>query len=308
MNAARLVRFWLACELGLYVLLGVGLVQLLGWTPAQAALAMLVLAAAGRALFVAATLAFGWAYASPPPAQLRIGAARTIAMALREYVAFVVLFSMVIPFERFFLGEDRLSRLAPGRLPLLLIHGYQCNRGVWLWIRRALERAGWCVATLNLEPVFNDIDGYAEQVERRIDEVCSATGTSQVILVGHSMGGLVARAYLRAFGRTRVAKLITLGSPHHGSRLAHYGLGENARQMCPESAWLARINAPGAGPLPDATVSIYSCHDNYVVPQDSSRLDGAKIVPVAGVGHLAMAFAPEIESLLLAELTLPSKE
>jgi pimeloyl-ACP methyl ester carboxylesterase len=184
----------------------------------------------------------------------------------------------------------------------LLIHGYECNRGFWLWMRRALERAGWCVATLRLEPVFNDIDGYAEPVARRIGEVCSATGAAQVILVGHSMGGLVARAYLRRFGQARVAKLITLGSPHNGSRLAPFGEGENARQMRPESSWLARINAPGAVPLPDTSVSIYSCHDNYVMPQDSSLLDGAKIVPVAGVGHLAMAFSPEIERLLLAEL------
>jgi triacylglycerol esterase/lipase EstA (alpha/beta hydrolase family) len=103
-----------------------------------------------------------------------------------------------------------------------------------------------------------------------------------LILVGHSMGGLVSRAYLRRNGKARVAKLVTLGTPHRGSQLAKLGMGENGRQMVPGSAWLGGLNASGAVPLPAATVSIYSCHDNYVMPQDSSVLEGAKIVPLAG--------------------------
>lgn len=300
--AARMFRVFLLCELGVYLLAGFLLVRNADWAPEKAMAAMLLLALAGRACAIAVTFAFSRLFAARPPEGMSIGAGQAIAMALREYFAFVVIFSVIMPFERFFLGEDRLLRVAGGRLPVLLIHGYQCNRGFWLWIRRGLERAGWCVATLSLEPVFNDIDGYVDQVSRRIEEVCAATGAAQVILVGHSMGGLVSRAYLRRAGNARVAKLVTLGSPHHGSRLAHLGLGENGRQMCPGSAWLAGLNAPGAVPLPAATVSIYSCQDNYVMPQDSSLLEGAKNVPLAGIGHLAMAFSLEIERRLLAEL------
>jgi hypothetical protein len=72
--------------------------------------------------------------------------------------------------------------------------------------------------------------------------------------------------------------------------------------MIPGSEWLAGLNAPGAVPLPAATVSIYSCQDNYVMPQDSSRLEGAKLVPLAGIGHLEMAFSAKIRRVLLAEL------
>jgi triacylglycerol lipase len=222
-------------------------------------------------------------------------------MFVREVAAFFALFTVIMPFDRLFMGPDRLVRSEGGRAPLLLIHGYQCNRGFWIELRNRLTRAGWQVATISLDPVFNDIDGYVEQVSRRIEDVCAATGADKVMLVGHSMGGLVSRAYLRRQGNARVAKLITLGSPHRGSHLAKLGLGENGRQMVPGSAWLAALNAPGAVPLPQ-TVSIYSCHDNYVMPQDSSLLEGAKIVPLAGLGHLEMAFSPEIERLLLAEL------
>lgn len=301
MAASTLHRLILAGELALYVLIGVLLVGRCGWTADQAVALALLLAAVGRVGVIGVTFAFALAYAVPAPAPYRIGAGQALAMFLREVAAFFLLFTVVMPFERFFLGADRPGRGKDGRLPLLLIHGYQCNRGFWLWHRRSLERAGWRVATISLAPVFNDIDGYAEQLSRRIDEVCAAAGTERLFLVCHSMGGLAARAYLRRFGNARVAKLVTIGSPHHGSQLARIGPGENGRQMIPGNAWLAGLNAPGAIPLPE-TVSIYSCQDNYVMPQDSSVLEGAKSLPLAGIGHLEMAFHREIERRLLDEL------
>ena len=302
MTASTLHRWMLAGELGFYFILGFALVGRCGWAWQQALGLTMILAVAGRSFIIGVTFAFSRAYAVPPPEACRIGAGRGIAMAMRELAAFCLLFTVIMPFERFFMGADRLGRSEEGRLPVLLIHGYQCNRGFWLWLRSRLARAGHIVATISLGPVFNDIDGYADQVSQRIEAVCAETGAGKVILVGHSMGGLASRAYLRRFGNARVAKLVTLGSPHRGSRLALLGLGENGRQMVPGSAWLAAINAPGAAPLPPAAVSIYSCQDNYVMPQDSSVLEGAKVVPVAGIGHLEMAFSPEIERLLLAEL------
>lgn len=302
MAAATLHRLMLAGEFGLYLLLGFVLVGRCGWSAGQAVGLALLLAAIGRTCVIGVTFAFARAYAAPPPASCRIGAGQGVAMFLHELTALFLLFTVVMPFERFFMGGDRLGRSGDGRPPVLLIHGYQCNRGFWLWLRGSLSRAGWQVATISLNPVFNDIDGYVEQVSRRIEEVCAATGMDKVILVGHSMGGLVSRAYLRRSGKARVAKLVTLGSPHHGSHLAKLGPGENGRQMVPGSAWLAGLNVPGAAPLPAATVTIYSCQDNYVMPQDSSVLEGAKAVPLAGIGHLEMAFSPVIERLLLAEL------
>jgi triacylglycerol esterase/lipase EstA (alpha/beta hydrolase family) len=184
-------------------------------------------------------------------------------------------------------------------LPVLLIHGYQCNRGFWFWLRPRLEAAGWTVATHSLEPVFSDIDAYAEGIARRIDEVLAATGAPQVILIGHSMGGLASRAYLRRHGTGKVARLITLGSPHHGTLLARLGLGPNARQMRIGSPWLSTL----AAPLPQASVSIYSCHDNYVFPQQAcSTLEGATNIAIGGVSHLGMAFSSRVLGSLMEVL------
>ncbi|MGP1609551.1 MAG: esterase/lipase family protein, partial [Burkholderiales bacterium] len=195
-------------------------------------------------------------------------------------------------------GPDRLQP-ANDRPPLLLVHGYGCSRGAWWWLRRRLEAAGWMVATINLEPIYCSIDDYVEPLARRIDEVLAETGAVQLILIGHSMGGLAARAYLRCHGVRRVARLVTLGTPHAGSELARIGLGLNGRQMEPGSAWLLALARETAMP---ETVVIYSPHDNYVMPQANLKLPGALHRPLDGLGHLAMLFSPRVADALLAAL------
>lgn len=201
------------------------------------------------------------------------------------------------------MGSDRLPPSGK-RPPLLLVHGYACSRGAWWWLRRRLEAAGWVVATINLEPIYANIDDYVEPLARRIDEVLAATGAERLILVGHSMGGLVARAFLRRHGSARVARLVTLGTPHAGSELARIGLGRNGRQMEPGNPWLRDL----AQPVPAVdTVAIYSRHDNYVMPQANLELPGASNRPVDGMGHLAMLFSPRLAAVLLAALEKPAR-
>ncbi len=303
--AARQMRWLLAVELLAYLVFGRWLTAGGGGGDSWAAalVSALWLFFGLRVLMVLASYGFLWRY----PAQARGSPALSMAGWLRmmavEYAALLVLFVLIQPWERFWLGEDRLPRTG-GRLPLLLIHGYQCNRGFWFFLRDALERAGWPVATHNLEPVLADIDDYAPAIAQRIDAVLAATGATQVIIIGHSMGGLAARAFFRRFGCDKVARLITLGSPHHGSRIAALAWGPNGRQMHFHSPWMEGL---ASAPLPPGSVSIYSRHDNHVMPAEAcSTLPGARDVPIDGVGHLAMALSPRLRDVLLAELRRPA--
>lgn len=292
---ARQLRWLLLGELLFYALLGSWLVSRGGWTPPQAAGLGLAGFLGVRLLLVLLSFGLMLAGSSPVPDRLRIGPPGALRMVLEEYAALILLFSMVQPFEKFWLGPDRLGHCAARRTPLLLIHGYQCNRGFWFWLRPKLEATGWTVATHSLEPTWTEIDNYADGIARRVDEVLAATGAPQLILVAHSMGGLACRAYLRRHGRNKVARLVTLGSPHRGTQLAKLGIGPNARQMRTGSDWLLALGAPGAVPLPPDSVSIYSCHDNYVYPQaDSSRLEGANHIAIGGVSHVGMAVSPKV--------------
>ena len=177
----------------------------------------------------------------------------------------------------------------PSPRPVLLVHGVLVNEGVWFFSRRGLLRRGIApIYTMSYGPPFGDIEYFAEQLGAKIDSICAATGAKQVVLVGHSMGGLVARAYLRRFGASRIAKLVTMGTPHHGSILAWGFLGRGLEQMRPGNAWLVELNRHEQGPAPVPITSIWSRHDSMVAPQASSQLGCAKNVVVVGVGHNAL--------------------
>ena len=289
---ATVLRLFLALEVTLYVTLAVRCFD------ASLSVAVL-LAVAGvlivRALITLLTYVLAWVYRS---ASARLSVMQAVVMALAEYAAFVANFVLISPFEAVWMGPDRLKS-GGGRPPLLLIHGFGCSRGAWWWLRRRLEAAGWTVATISLEPLYTSIENYVEPLAKRIDAVLAETGASQLILVGHSMGGLVARAYLRRFGLQRVARLVTLATPHAGSELARIGPGQNGRQMETGSEWLQALARETLMP---ETVVIYSSHDNYVMPQSNLQLPGAMHMAVDGLGHLATLFSPRVADALIKAL------
>jgi triacylglycerol esterase/lipase EstA (alpha/beta hydrolase family) len=296
---ARAFRRVLLTELAVYAALGWGLVRYAAWPPMQAAALALAWALAIRALGVAMTFAIAARHASPTPPEHRLGPGGWLKLYLAELGAYVLLYNLYQPFERLLMGGEKLRPQPPGRLPVLLLHGYVCNRGFLLPLRRYLEAHGVGAYTHNLEPVYADIDDYADGLARRVEEICAGTGADKLVILAHSMGGLAARAYLRKHGARRVAKLITLGTPHHGTVLARLGAGQNGAQMVPGNAWLQRLNqdAPAA-----PTVSAFSHQDNIVSPQASALLEGARSVPLSGMGHMGMPFFRRIRELVLAEI------
>lgn len=237
--------------------------------------------------------------ASHTPPEFRLGPAARLRMLAEEFRASMLVTSSHVP-----RGCARMSlHRESGRVPVLLVHGYGCNSGFWAHLEPLLDRERISHATIDLEPVAGRIDDYAPLIEARVRELCAATGAARIAIVAHSMGGLAARAWMRSYGSANVAKLITLGTPHHGTVLANLGLGENAAQMRRDSAWLRDL---AAGETPDVRariVSIYTHHDNIVAPQDSSILPGARNVAFGGVGHVALGSNPGVLAEVLRVLT-----
>ena len=262
----------------------------------SAALAVCAALLVSNFCFVAAIYAALRLHAAPSGA----GAARTWRCAFIETLALFSAFVIIQPFERWWMGAERTGPLAAGGAPILLVHGYLCNRGLWWWLRRRLRACGHLVATINLEPPLAGIDGFAAQLDARIEALLAETGAEAVMLVTHSMGGLAARAYLRRYGAAHVARLVTLAAPHHGTRCARLGLGLNAREMEPSSEWLRSLNAEPPPSIPVATV--WSLEDEIVDPPDASRLANAREIALSGIGHIAMAFSPKVLACVEAEL------
>jgi len=243
----------------------------------------------------ATTWYFGMKFASPAPA---LGFRKRLRIMAGEYFAFLLTFLLVIPFERLWMPADRLL---PGKKPILLVHGYGVSRGTWWLLRRRLEAAGHSVATVSLTPPYTSMGKLVPQLTQRIEEVCADTGSQQVTLVAHSMGGLICRSYLARHGIERVDRLFTLATPHAGSALCKIGFGQNSREMTPGSLWL-RDMASESIRIP--AVSLRNAYDNFVMPQNNQRLPGARDVELPAVGHIAMLYDERVFRILLELLKL----
>ncbi|MCC6142217.1 MAG: alpha/beta fold hydrolase [Candidatus Hydrogenedentes bacterium] len=259
-----------------------------------------------RLVIVAFMFAVAWRYRSPWPDTLPRVKGAWWRLFLREYLILIALYSGYMLFER--LLRTRLSDRphTQGPLPVIFVHGFFCNSGYWWSLIRFLRaRDHHNLFTLNLDPVHGSIDQFAGQLAARVDEILEATGQDKVILVGHSMGGLVARAYCRRFGGTmRVRGIITLGSPHSGTVHARFSRARGAMDMRVGSQWL--LDLSGIEAMSEAVVipvtSIYTVHDNIVSPQASAVLVNARNIALAGMGHLSLAWDRTVQELVAREL------
>jgi triacylglycerol lipase len=188
----------------------------------------------------------------------------------------------------------------PQRPALLLIAGFMCNRAAWKPLLDSGLLAGFNTATVNLEPIFGDIDGYAEVVHQSVERLRAASGAERVLLVGHSMGGLAARVYLRRHGDAHVARVVTLASPHHGTILGRLGHSRNARQMARNSRFVAHLANQDRGRWPRFT-TVATRDDNLVIPRSSPLLPEAKQIQLDGVGHLALIEDPRAWQVIVDE-------
>ena len=303
---ARILK-WLML-LQVLAVLGVAYLAMQAWgiaSPAMAVLLALAMLLAVRALIVARNFWQSRRLGSPVPLEYQLGAMGAARLFFGELCATLWTSSWGMLRPRLHAADC----VTPGQgLPVLLVHGYVCNRGYWTKLSRQLAQAGIVHKAIDLEPIDANIDGYVTQVEQALQVLCTLTGKPQAIIVAHSMGGLVARAWLRHYGAARVARIITIGTPHHGTALANLAAGANARQMSridgAPSGWLAQLAASETPETRALITSIYSHHDNIVAPQTSAHLPGARNLAFGGIGHVALASDARVLRQLLAEIAI----
>ncbi|QKW08695.1 alpha/beta fold hydrolase [Streptomyces sp. NA04227] len=186
------------------------------------------------------------------------------------------------------------------RPPVVLLHGFIDNRSVFVLLHRWLTRDGrHHVESLNYSPLTSDIRAAADLLGRHIEELCERTGHEQVDVVGHSLGGLIGRYYVqRLGGDARVRTLITLGTPHEGTRFvplmdAH----PVVRQMRPGSDLVEELRSP-APQCGTRFFAFWSNLDQIMVPVETARITHpdliAQNVRVTGIGHLALPAHPAV--------------
>jgi triacylglycerol lipase len=202
-----------------------------------------------------------------------------------------------------------LGDVAAAGVPVVLVHGIVDNRAAFTVIRRALQRRGYGrVTTLNYSPLTTDVAAAAERLGRHVERICDQTGYDRVNVIGHSLGGIIARYYVqRRGGDRRVGTLVTLGSPHAGTTLARLLPLPVARQLRPGAQVIRELAAPTRARC--RVVSVHSDRDEIVVPNSSGRLEHPDLdvtnVAVHGVGHLALLLDPAVVAVCVDALTPP---
>lgn len=199
-------------------------------------------------------------------------------------------------------GYDDLSPLQRGLLvrdveaagtPILLLHGMIDNRAIFTLLTRRLRGHGFTrVRTLNYSPATNDIRAAAVNLAAEVEALVAESGHERIHVVGHSLGGLIARYYVqRLGGDARVATLVTLGTPHHGTLAAHLVPANLGRQLRPGSDLFRELDLP-APAFATRMVAYWSDLDQLIVPHDNAKLEHPDLpcqnFLVRGVGHLSL--------------------
>ena len=217
----------------------------------------------------------------------------------REFTSAVQIFMLRQPWPR----QPNMVLSPPGsapqrdRVPVVLVHGYVCNHRVWDAMTQALLEAGHSVIAVDLEPLFGSIDDYVPVLESAVTHLMAQTGAQQVALVGHSMGGLAIRAWLRNLkpGQLqRVARVLTLGSPHQGTRITHGAPTPNGKQMLFQSDWVQTLSRSEDAQRLGLMHIALNLNDNICIPQREQVLPGVPLTEFHGIGHLEMCLNPRV--------------
>ncbi|MFL6126566.1 esterase/lipase family protein [Actinophytocola sp.] len=195
-----------------------------------------------------------------------------------------------------------------GPVPVLLVPGYGGSRSALSTLADELRRAG---RDARVVPLPGDGTGDLNAQARALDDAAGDAGSVDV--VGYSAGGVVARLWVNGPGADRVRRVVTLGSPLHGTDLAAEG-GVIAPGACPVacqqlSPGSALLTAADRRPVAVPWLSIWTENDQTVRPPDSARLAGAVNVSVqelcarAVVAHSELPTSPLVTRVVLAALS-----
>lgn len=184
----------------------------------------------------------------------------------------------------------------PAASPVLLVAGYLENSGQMYVLGARLRRAGFLVVHRDLPSTLHSVERNARWLGDEVRAVLAATGAEKAAIVAHSMGGVIGRTLVHLDPCAPVTAVVSIASPHRGTRMGRLGLGPSARDMCPGSAHCARYPSPRASACDVPVHSLVGFQEDIVSPYWSSLLDGEgdNVVLDVPAGHVAPLFLPSV--------------
>jgi triacylglycerol esterase/lipase EstA (alpha/beta hydrolase family) len=239
---------------------------------------------------------------------------RRLVLAVLALLVMAVVAAVLVPRLS---GDDPAAATAqasPG--PVLLVPGYGGATSALQTLADRLTAAGRDAAVVHLPgDGTGDLTGSAGALAGAVDDALARTGAASVDVVGYSAGGVIARLWAADGGAAQARRVLTLGSPHHGTTVADLAAGVlptecpvGCQQLTTDSELLARLNAGDETPEGPTWVSVWTTADTTVTPPDSAALAGALNLPVqdvcadSRVAHGQLPADPLVQGIVLAEL------
>jgi pimeloyl-ACP methyl ester carboxylesterase len=191
------------------------------------------------------------------------------------------------------LGTVLPENVRAGDNVVVLVHGFLASAGVFRPLRARLEREAQArIATFTHAPGVG-----IRRIARRLAEVVDPfpAGT-RVTVVGHSLGGVVARWYVQEMGgHQRVSRTISLGSPFRGIDVPPFLIGADLHA---QSDLLRRLreNAHACG-VPHT--SIVGERDTVVAGVHTACLGFGDVVVLPNRGHNGLLFCDTVANLVI---------
>jgi triacylglycerol lipase len=189
----------------------------------------------------------------------------------------------------------REPRKIAEHLPLIfLVHGLYHNASAWLLFKSRLEKAGFNnIFIMNYGSFSTSFEKILVKLKQFVVRAKSAVPGQPVYIIGHSLGGLLARVYAeRAQGEDIPDKVITLGSPHQGSKIAAFGLGKLAYSLIYRGPLFEEIES-GPAKLPCTGIAFLSPVDNMVLPSEALKIPypGWVYYETSPISHTSMLYS-----------------
>ncbi len=178
---------------------------------------------------------------------------------------------------------------------VVFVHGLLAAGPVFDPLRRRVARElGLATLDITYGP-HRHLESVAAELQARIEEV--AEPHQPVDLVGHSLGGLIARWYLQQLGG-RGRRLVTIATPHAGTPVARWVPGPMGRALRPGSPWLRRLG--DSVDIPHLVV--VADGDRLVPPQSAAAVRDARIERFPGLGHNEVLYDPRVQQTVVEAL------
>ena len=200
---------------------------------------------------------------------------------------------------------------------VILLHGLARSKSAMWLLAERIEDAGFRVERIGYDSLDSSLKEIVEDVAQQID-ACCAHGTQPVHFVGHSLGGLIIRAYLAHHQPLELGRVVLIGTPNQGTPVVDYFRNRWWLRLIGAiglSLGTGQENFPRSLPLPDYPVdviagesdgldneSVLPGRDDGLVPIESTKLEGMADFILIQTSHSMMRYDKGVAAQTVAFL------